>query len=621
MSNGLVNLRDQQFVLFEQIGIEKLFEKEQFADYSKDVVLMMQNEAEKMAVNVILPTYAEGDKEACHLDKDGQVRVPKCYHDAFKKYCAGGWVAPMKAPEFGGQGAPIVVYTACTELFSAANYAFLMYPGLTLGAGGLVEHYGTEELKNKYMYKLFAGEWGGTMCLTEPGAGSDVGALKTTAKRLPDGKFLISGTKCFISSGDHDLTPNIIHPVLARIEGDPAGTGGISIFIVPKYRVNEDGSLGERNDVKTGNVEHKMGIRGSATCTLNFGDEGKCIGELLGKEREGMRIMFQLMNEARLEVGLQGLGHASAALEHAVQYAKERIQSTPVWEMKNPDAKAVPIIMHPDVRRDLLWMKAYVEGIRAMNYFAAYSLDMAKVGATPEERAKYQGFAELLTPVCKAYSSDMACLVTSKAVDVYGGYGYCQEYPVEQYMRDVKIACLYEGTNGIQSLDLVGRKLGMNKGMNTMNMMGEIDATIKKVKSIDDLQKYGAKLEEAYNAAVDLTMTFAALGKSSSFLIPILNASSYLELFGDLLLGHFLFQGAAIAKEKLDAIFAAKGADSIGKKRALVHTDKDVAFYEGKIASAKFFAIEVLSSVKAKCEAIKIGDKTTIEMAIESFAA
>jgi len=621
MSNGLVNMRDQQFVLYEQIGIQKLFEKEQYADYSEDVVEMMRNEAEKMAVNVIVPTYAEGDKEGCHLDKDGQVRVPKCFREPFKKFCEGGWVAPMKSPEVGGQGTPIVVANACSELFSAANFAFIMYPGLTVGAGGLIERFGTEELKNKYMYKMYAGEWAGTMCLTEPGAGSDVGALKTTAKRLPDGKFLITGTKCFISSGDHDLTPNIIHPVLARIEGDPPGTGGISIFIVPKYKVNEDGSLGANNDVKTGNVEHKMGIKGSATCTLNFGDEGKCIGELLGKEREGMRIMFHMMNEARLEVGMQSLGHASAALEHAVQYAKERIQSTPVWEMKNPDAKAVPIIMHPDVRRDLLWMKAYVEGIRAMNLFVAFSLDMAKVGDTPEERAKYHGFAELLTPICKAYSSDMACLVTSKAVDVYGGYGFCQEYPVEQYMRDVKIACLYEGTNGIQSLDLVGRKLGMNKGMNTMSMMGEVDNTIKKAKSIDDLQKYAAKLEEAYFAIVDLTMTFAALGKSSSFLIPILNASPYLDIFGDMIIGHFLLQGAAIAKEKLDAIFVAKGADTIGKKRALVHTDQDVAFYEGKIAAAKFFAVEVLSSVKAKCEAIKMGEKTPIEMAIESFAA
>ncbi|HPN09943.1 MAG TPA: acyl-CoA dehydrogenase family protein, partial [Syntrophales bacterium] len=358
MGNGLVSLRDQQFVLFEQIGIENLFTKDLYADYSRDVVLMMQGEAEKMAVNVILPTYAEADREGCHIDKNGQVRVPKCFLEVFKKYCAGGWLAPMKSPEVGGQNMPVAVSTCFTEMFASANVAFLLYAGLTLGAGGLVENFGTEEQKKKYMYKLYAGEWAGTMCLTEPGAGSDVGALKTTAKRLPDGKFLITGTKCFISSGDHDLTPNIIHPVLARIEGDPPGTGGISIFIVPKYRVNDDGGLGEFNDVRTGNVEHKMGIKGSATCTLNFGDEGKCIGELLGKEREGMRIMFHMMNEARLEVGMQSLGHASAALEHAVQYAKERIQSTPVWEMKNPDAKAVPIIMHPDVRRDLLWMKA-----------------------------------------------------------------------------------------------------------------------------------------------------------------------------------------------------------------------------------------------------------------------
>jgi hypothetical protein len=494
-----------------------------------------------------------------------------------------------------------------------------MYPGLTHGAATLIQHHGTEEQKNKYMLKMYEGRWGGTMCLTEPGAGSDVGALKTSAKRLPDGKFLITGSKCFISCGDHDLTPNIVHPVLARIEGDPPGTPGISIFIVPKYRVNDDGSLGEFNDVNTGNIEHKMGIRGSATCTLNFGDEGKCVGELLGKEREGMRIMFLMMNEARMEVGMQALGHSTAALEHAIAYAKDRIQSTPVWEMKNPDAKAVPIIQHPDVRRDLLWMKAFTEGIRALNYFTAYCLDMSR--AYPEEKAKWGGLVELLTPICKAYSSDMAMQITSKAIDVYGGYGYCQEYPVEQYMRDCKIACLYEGTNGIQSLDLVGRKLGQNKGMNVMNMIGEIGATIAKAKQVTELQKYAAYLEEANNAVIDLTMTFAALGKSSSFLIPILNASPYLEIFGDLLIGHFLLQGAAIAQEKLNAIYAEKGADTKGTQRALVHDNADVAFYQGKIAAAKFFAVEVLFLVKSKCAAIKVADKVPIEMADESFAA
>ena len=618
MSNLLVNTRDQHFLLFEQFGVEKLFETEMFKDFSKDDVLMMMNEAEKMALNVILPTYEVGDKEGCTF-KDGKVTVPKCYHDVFKKYCEAGWLAQIEPIDVGGQGVPVLMATANLEYCYAANFAFLMYPGLTHGAATLIQHHGTEEQKNKYMLKMYAGQWGGTMCLTEPGAGSDVGALKTKAKRLPDGKFLITGSKCFISCGDHDLTPNIVHPVLARIEGDLPGTPGISIFIVPKYRVNDDGSLGEFNDVNTGNIEHKMGIRGSATCTLNFGDEGKCIGELLGKEREGMRIMFLMMNEARMEVGMQALGHSTAALEHAIAYAKDRIQSTPVWEMKNPDAKAVPIIQHPDVRRDLLWMKAFTEGIRALNYFTAYCLDMSR--AYPAEKDKWHGLVELLTPICKAYSSDMAMQITSKAIDVYGGYGYCQEYPVEQYMRDCKIACLYEGTNGIQSLDLVGRKLGQNKGMNVMNMIGEIGATIAKAKQVPELQKYAAYLEEANNAVIDLTMTFAALGKSSSFLIPILNASPYLEIFGDLLIGHFLLQGAAIAQEKLNAIYAEKGADTKGTQRALVHDNADVAFYQGKIAAAKFFAVEVLFLVKSKCAAIKVADKVPIEMADESFAA
>lgn len=617
MSNLLVNQRDQEFLLFEQLGIEKLFKTEMFKDFSKDDALMMVKEAEKLALNEILPTYAEGDKEGCTL-KDGKVTIPKCFHQAYKKYCEGGWITQTEPVDVGGQGMPVVMATANLEHCYAANFAFLMYPGLTHGAAGLILNFGTDEQKEKYMNKMFTGQWTGTMCLTEPGAGSDVGALKSTAKRLPDGTYSITGTKCFISCGDHDLAENIIHPVLARIEGDPPGTSGISIFIVPKYRVNKDGSIGALNDVHTGNIEHKMGIKGSATCTLNFGDEGKCIGELLGKEREGLKVMFHMMNEARLEVGMQGLGHASAALEHSIQYAKERIQSPLVWEMKLPDAKAVPIIQHPDVRRDLLWMKAHVEGIRAMNYFAAYCMDMAR--AFPAEKDKWQGFVELLTPVCKAYSSDKAMEICSKAIDVYGGYGYCQEYPVEQYMRDCKIATLYEGTNGIQALDLVGRKLGQKKGMNVMNMFGEIGATIAKAKGIDELKPYAARLEEAYNALVDMTMTLAQLGKSSGFIIPILNASLYLDIFGDVLLGHFLLQSAALASEKLKAIYAEKGVqDSKGKKRALVHQNADVAFYEGKIAAAKYFAVDILCTVKARCEAIKSEEKIPVEMANESF--
>ncbi len=619
MSNLLVNTRDQQFVLFEQLGIEKLFKSEKFADFSREMVLMMQSEAEKLAVNVLLPTYPDGDKEGCTF-KDGKVSVPASFHEVFKKYVGAGWLCSTESPDVGGQGLPLVVRSACLESMFAANYPFLMYTGLTHGAAHLIQQHGTEEQKMKYMYNMYSGRWTGTMCLTEPGAGSDVGALKTTAQRLPDGTFNITGTKIFISCGDHDLTENIVHPVLARIEGDPPGTAGISIFLVPKYRVNNDGTLGEFNDVRTGNVEHKMGIKASATCTLNFGDEGKCIGELLGRERQGMRIMFLMMNASRLDVGMQSLGHATAAYEHAVQYAKDRIQGVPVWEMKNPDAKAVPIIQHPDIRRKLLWMKAHVEGIRAMIYFTWFCMDMATIASPEKEREKWQGLVELLTPICKAYSSEKAQLICSYAIDIYGGYGYCSDYPVEQYFRDCKIASIYEGTNGIQSLDLVGRKLGQRKGGDVMNMFSEINSTIMKTKPVEDLKKHAAYLEEAHNALIDLTMHFAQLGKSGSFLMPILNATPYLEIFGNVIIGHFLMQAADIADEKLNAIYREKGVeDSKGKKRALVHEDRDVAFYSGKIASAKFFAVDVLSTVKAQCESVKFGERVPIEMVDESF--
>jgi alkylation response protein AidB-like acyl-CoA dehydrogenase len=620
MTNSLVNMRDQQFILFEQLGIEKLFESETFADFSKETILMIMDEAEKMSVNVLMPAYAPGDKEGCTF-KDGKVYVPTGYHAAYKACVEAGWICPMESSDVGGQGMPMAVVTSCLELLTSANFPLLMYPGLTHGGAALIKNYGTENQKNKYMYNMFSGKWTGTMCLTEPAAGSDVGALKTTAKRLPDGTFAISGSKIFISCGDHDLTENIIHSVLARIEGDPHGTAGISIFIVPKYRVNDDGSLGALNDVSTGNIEHKMGIKGSSTCTLNFGDEGKCIGELLGRERQGMSIMFYMMNEARLEVGIQSLGHATAAYEHAVQYAKERVQGVAVWDMKNPDAKAVPIIEHPDIRRKLLWMKAHVEGIRAMNCFIGFCMDMAKISKLDAEREKWHGLVELLTPLAKAYSSERALMVCSYAIDVYGGYGYCSEYPVEQYMRDCKIASIYEGANGIQCLDLVGRKLAQNKGMNVMNLLGQITETITKTKEIEALKKYAAKLEAAQNAIIDLTMQFAQMAKSADFLIPVLNATPYLDILGDVVVGHFLLQAAGIADGKLNSIYEEKGiGDSLGKKRALVRENADAAFYAGKIAAAKFFVVDILSTVESRCEAIKSRERIPIEMANESFA-
>ena len=612
MGNLLINMRDQRFVLFEQLNMEKIFASEKYGDYTKEDISMIMDEAEKMAVNVIFPTLKEGEK-GCHL-KNGQVHVPQCFHEPWKKFTEAGWISPMDPPEVGGQGLPHMVGWALQELMASANYAFAMYGGLTHGAANMINNYGTQEQKNKYMYKMFTGEWAGTMCLTEPGAGSDVGALKTTAKRLPDGKFLITGTKIFISAGDHDLTPNIVHPVLARIEGDPAGTRGISIFLVPKYRVNDDGSLGEFNDIKTGGIEHKMGIKGNATCTLNFGEDGNCIGELLGQERAGMKIMFMMMNEARLGTGYQGLCLASASFQHAVSYANERVQGVSVWEMKNKAAKAVTIIKHPDVRKKLMWMKSLVEGMRSMSYFCSYCMDMSAISQTPEEKANWEGYIELLTPIIKAYNSDKGFLVCSMALDIYGGYGYCSEYPVEQILRDEKIACIYEGTNGIQALDLVGRKLGQRKGANVMNMIGLIQQGIAKAKEDPDFAEPAATLEQANNALVDLVMFFAKAAKGGEFMAPIYNAGKFLELFGDVLVGHFLLDAALLAGKKLNAMYEEKGLFTIGGRKGLQREDQEAAFYAGRIASAKFFINDSVTTVNARCEAIRAGDKSAIEL-------
>jgi len=616
MSNSLVNTRDQRFVLYEQIGIEKLFEYEKYADYSMDMVDMVLTEGEKFALEEILPTYEISDKEDPAVFKDGKAYAPKCYHKPFKNLREAGWFCPLFPVEVGGQGMPRVLANANSEMFGAANYSFMMYVGLTLGAAGLIMEYGTEEQKNKYLYKMCEGLWGGTMCLTEPGAGSDVGASRATAKLLPDGTYSITGTKCFISSGDHDLTENIIHPVLARIEGDPPGTKGISIFIVPKIRVNDDGSLGESNDVITGNIEHKMGIKGSATATLNFGENGNCIGELLGNEREGMKIMFKMMNEARLGTGMQGLDHASAALEHAIAYAKERVQSR---DLTSQSPEGAPIIRHPDIRRSLLWIKSHVEGMRSMNYWIGYCIDMSEVAETEEERAKWDGFVELITPVIKAYCSDKGVDICSLAMDVYGGYGYCQEYPIEQYMRDCKIAPIYEGTNAIQSLDLVFRKLGQRKGQNAMDLFAEMGATVEKCKTIEGLKDSAGYLGEASAALGDMFMQIGTWLKGGEFIAPLLNTRPFLMIMGDVVVGWRLLDAAAIASEKLDALFKEAGADTPEAQRELGKNNADVAFYLGKVASAKYFASTVLTIVEARCKSIKLADKTPFEMLDESY--
>lgn len=616
----IIDRRDQQFVLFEMLGIQDLFQTEKYAEFTRETFDMMLEMAQRISEDEVLPRYMEGDREGARL-VGGEAKVPKCYHDLQKVMVEGGWFS-MSAPlDAGGQGLPYIIEKAVQEHF-IFNMAYYMYSGAGIGAAQLIEQYGTDTQKQKYMYNMYSCEWGGTMVLTEPEAGSDVGALKTKAVRQPDGSFRIFGSKIFISGGDHDLVKNIVHPVLARIEGDPAGTAGISIFLVPKYLVNDDGSLGRRNDYAVTGIEHKMGLKGNATCAMSFGDNGDCYAELLGDERQGMKIMFNMMNEERINMGVQGVGTASAAYLHALHYTMERIQGKSLMDMANPDAKSIPIIRHPDVRRMLLWMKAHVEGMRALVYLCAYAIDR-KHSFPGGEGEKWHGIMELLVPITKAYCTDIGFRVTEQAIQCYGGYGFCQDYPVEQFMRDLKIGSIYEGTNGIQSLDLVGRKMGKNKGKDFMNYLGEMNATIAQYGKHPAFEGLAKEVQEGVNLLAEMGMYFVQCGKEGKFMVPVGNAYPFLMLMGTVSMAWLLFWEAGVAREKLDTLLKDAGVDGSDRKalRGFLREHRDGAFYQGKIDAAEYFVYHQLPEAQAKAKAIKSENLAFISILDESFAA
>jgi len=617
MANLLVDERDVKFILYEQLNVEELCQAERYAEFSREMFDMVLDAANKLAEKELAPTNQDGDHKGVTL-QDGQVKVPESFHRAYGLYCEGGWSALPIEQDMGGQGFPNVIYVATSEQFVSANQALMMYPGLTIGAARLIEKYGTEDQQRTYMDNMYTGAWTGTMCLTEPQAGSDVGALRTKAIRNPDGTYRISGNKIFISAGDHDLTENIIHMVLARTEDAPPGTRGISIFIVPKKRI-ENGELVD-NDVTTAAAEKKMGIHGSATCALNFGEKDNCIGYLLGAENQGMRIMFNMMNEARLAVGFQGLAQATAAYMYALRYAKERFQGPEISTMKDPSAPKVPIIQHPDVRRILMWMKSVTEGIRALLYYTAYCEDRVLTAKSEEEKTKHEGFIDILIPICKAWSSDMGFRVTELAVQIYGGYGYCREYPVEQFMRDCKIASIYEGTNGIQALDLVGRKLGYRQGMLFKSIASETGNLIKVAEKNYRLKDIVGPFEEARKQLMEVTRYFGLKSITEDFMTPILYATPYLELFGDVAVGFMLLWQAVIADRRLEELYRDAQADTPEKKAEFLKANRSAAFYRGKVASAQFFANTILSLSKGKARAIMSGERSAIDLPEESFA-
>ncbi|MCF8083143.1 MAG: acyl-CoA dehydrogenase [Deltaproteobacteria bacterium] len=621
MANLILDERDQKFLLYEMFDVETLLEQPKFEAFSREMLDMILEEARKFAVNEIFPTLKSGDTEGCRLE-NGQVHVPKAFHRCYKLYCEGGWGAMSFLPESGGQGLPHIAAVAVRDWF-VHNFAFFAYPGLTEGAARLVESYGTPEQKKRYLGKMITGEWGGTMCLTEPNAGTDVGNSTTRAVRQPDGTYRIQGTKIFISSGDHDLAENIVHPLLARIEGDVLGTKGLSIFLVPKYLVNEDGSLGRRNDYEVAKIEEKMGIHGSATCLLNFGDNGDCYAELLGEERQGMKIMFQMMNEARIGVGMQGVTSASIAYLHALQYAKERIQGSSIMDFKNPEAPRVPIIQHPDVRRMLLWMKSNVESMRALLYYTTLCGDRAESETDEAQKEKWRGMVEVLTPICKAYNSDIGFRVTETAIQVYGGYGYCSEYPVEQFLRDEKIASIYEGANGIQALDLVGRKLAQKNGAYFMSLIGEMNDTIARYREAPHLKDLADNVQKAVAVLGETGFFFAQCAGQKDFLTPVNNAYPFLMMMGKVIAGWFLLWEAGVATEKLNALSQEKGVDSTDPAawQTFIKGSKEAAFYSGKVFSARYFIQNILPEAEAASKGIKSKDMSVVEIPEEGFAS
>jgi len=617
MANLLVDKRDVKFVLFEQLAIEQLSNTARYADYSKDMYDMVLEQAWKLAENEMVPANRKGDEEGC-VWEDGKVKVPESYHRPYQLYRQGDWLAISEDVDAGGQGFPVVMGLVAIEVFGAANLSLFLYPGLTHGAARLIEIYGTEEQKRTYMDKLYSGEWGGTMCLTESDAGSDVGALETKAVRNPHGTYSISGTKTFISCGDHDLTENIVHMVLARVEGAPQGTKGISIFITPKLRI-ENGALVE-NDVTCGGIEQKLGIHGSSTCILNFGENNNCIGYLLGEENQGMPIMFQMMNESRLFVGLQGQSHASTAYLHALNYAKERVQGREASRMKDPSAPKVAIINHPDVRRMLMFMKSTSEGLRALHYYAGFCEDMVRCADTEDEKEKYQDFVDILIPICKAYGSDMGFRVCETAIQVYGGYGYCKEYPVEQFLRDCKIASIYEGTNGIQALDLVGRKLVIKRGRLFKRLITETEEFLKWARKNFELRELVNTFEAAREQLIQVTKYFGLKGMTEEFDEVLLYASPYLELFGDVAVGFMLLWQALIAHRRLEEIYLDAGAKDARSQREVLAANRSAAFYRGKVASAEFFITNILTLSKGKARAIMSGQRSALDIPEKAFA-
>ena len=578
MGHYKVNQKDVFFILKEQLNYGQLCELEKYSDLNEKTLDLLVSEAFSFAKGVLDPLNEIGEKWGVKFEK-GKVTCPPEFKKAFKQYGADGWTAAARDVKYGGQGFPTMMRVVINDLMYGACQSFNMAPSLTHGAAHLIESFGTEELKERYVPKMFNGTWSGTMCLTEADAGSNLAATGTTATREGD-HFKLVGTKIFISWGDHDLTDNIIHLVLARIEGAPQGVKGISLFVVPKYRLNADGTPGEFNDVSCGNVEKKLGLHASPTAVLNFGSNNDCIGYLCGKENNGLAHMFQMMNAARINTGVSGMTLGSTAYRNALEYTKTRVQGRDIAGRRKGD---VPIIDHPDVRRNLLWMKACVDGMRSMIYTAAMRADLAAELPEGEEKEHHMNLVDFFTPIIKAHCSDMGFRVCETAIQCLGGYGFCKDFPLEQYLRDAKIMSLYEGTNGIQSMDLLGRKMTHKNGAAFKAFQNEIKRFCDKNREHSEL---GDKVRALEGVANSLWETAGELQKRkesdplqwASYTYPALTA------FADIAMTWVLLDMALIAYPY---------TEKKGKKND---------FYRGKVLQATYYVDITLPHTLATLE-------------------